>query len=168
MVGKVGLRFDLTVPSRYVAENQGTLTLPFKRVQIGNSYRGEKPQKGRYREFCQADIDIVGVGSLAADVEVLIRVLENLNRFVPSTFTMLVGHRVILSSLIRQLLPGLNEGSEKKALIALDKLAKIGREKVIELLTEIENSELAGASALDVLDERDESGNTSIDAIRRA
>ncbi|MFY7929158.1 MAG: ATP phosphoribosyltransferase regulatory subunit, partial [Oligoflexus sp.] len=58
---EVALRFDLTVPfARYVAENFSELVFPFKKVQIGNAWRGEKPQKGRYREFCQADIDIVG------------------------------------------------------------------------------------------------------------
>src|SRR5262245_34836419 len=58
----VALRFDLTVPfARFVAENQGTLVFPFKKLQMGDVWRGEKPQKGRYREFMQCDLDIIGV-----------------------------------------------------------------------------------------------------------
>lgn len=131
----VALRFDLTVPfARYVAENYSDLVFPFKKVQIGHSWRGEKPQKGRYREFCQADLDIVGVDSLAADAEVLSCILKNLEEIIQRPFTMAIGNRVILSALIRNCLPNLEEGGEAKALIALDKLAKIGRPAVIELL----------------------------------
>ena len=62
----LALRFDLTVPlAKYVSMNYGNLTFPFKRYQIGKVYRGEKPQKGRFREFYQCDIDIIGDGSLS-------------------------------------------------------------------------------------------------------
>ncbi|MBC7530168.1 MAG: ATP phosphoribosyltransferase regulatory subunit, partial [Oligoflexus sp.] len=124
----VALRFDLTVPfARYVVENFSELTFPFKKVQIGNSWRGEKPQKGRYREFCQADLDIIGVDSLSADVEVISCIMQNLNELLPKSFTMSVGHRIILSALIRASLPTIDPSLEFKVLIILDKLAKIGR-----------------------------------------
>ncbi len=146
---EVALRFDLTVPfARYVAENFSELVFPFKKVQIGNAWRGEKPQKGRYREFCQADIDIVGIDSLAADVEVLTCILRNLEELVPQSFTMAIGHRVILSTLITLCLPTIEAGGEVKALMALDKLAKIGQAAVVRLLLEIPGTDAAGAEKL--------------------
>jgi histidyl-tRNA synthetase len=67
---KWGLHFDLTVPfARYVLENAGTLDFPFRRYQIQKAWRGERPQEGRYREFTQADIDVVDVGTLAPHFE---------------------------------------------------------------------------------------------------
>ncbi|NBQ54979.1 MAG: histidine--tRNA ligase, partial [Proteobacteria bacterium] len=67
---RVALRFDLTIPfARFVAEHQGELVFPFKKLQIGDVWRGENTQKGRYREFGQCDFDIIGVDSVAADVE---------------------------------------------------------------------------------------------------
>ena len=77
----LGLHFDLTVPfARYVLETSGHLAFPFRRYQIQKVWRGERPQEGRYREFVQADIDIVGEGSLAEhhDVEVALVMLEAL------------------------------------------------------------------------------------------
>lgn len=69
---KIGLRYDLTVPfARFVAGNLGNLNLPFKRYEIGPVWRAEKPQKGRYRQFTQADVDIVGVESVSAEQEIL-------------------------------------------------------------------------------------------------
>ncbi len=146
---EVALRFDLTVPfARFVAENQADLVFPFKKVQIGNAWRGEKPQKGRYREFCQADLDIIGVDTLAADVEVLSCILQNLERLVPGPFTMAIGHRVILSALIQECLPGIAPGAEGRALIALDKLAKIGVAAVTQLLIDIPGADPNGAEKL--------------------
>ena len=132
----VALRFDLTVPfARFIAENHGSLTFPFKRLQIGSVWRAEKPQKGRYREFSQCDLDIVGVQSRAADLEILMcfhSILTELN-FGP--FTISVGHRGILSLLVRSALGLQCQESETKALIAIDKLDKIGPQKVCDLLT---------------------------------
>ena len=165
---RVGLRFDLTVPfSRFVAQNQGTLAMPFKRVQIGNSYRGEKPQKGRYREFCQADVDIVGVDSLGADVEVIQHIVNNLNDFIPSSFSMLIGHRVVLSSLISTCLPNISEDGELKTLIALDKLAKVGEDKVAELISEVDGSDDAGIQKLlATVTAKDAAGDTDLSKVR--
>ena len=164
----VALRFDLTVPfARFVAEHQGTLILPFKKVQIGNVWRGEKPQKGRYREFAQADLDIVGVDSLAADVEVLSNMAENLEKLIPSNFTMALGHRVVLSALIQASLSGLDVKDENKILIAIDKLAKIGEEKVIEIMCEVEGVNAEDSKKLlTVLSSKDEKGHTDLSKVK--
>ncbi len=160
----VALRFDLTVPfARFVAENYADLVFPFKKVQIGNSWRGEKPQKGRYREFCQADLDIIGVDSMAADVEVLSCILANLEELVPSSFTMAIGHRIILSGLIKACLPALLEGGEGRTLIALDKLAKIGERAVKEMILQLEGAESEGVDRLlQSVQTRDAKGDTDL------
>ncbi len=164
----VALRFDLTVPfARFVAENYSELVFPFKKVQIGNSWRGEKPQKGRYREFCQADLDIIGVDSLAADVEVLSCIMSNLVELVPGSFTMAIGHRIILSALIKACLPQLALGGENRTLIALDKLAKIGEPAVKELILQIEGAEASGADRLlKILQGRDSAGQTDLNPVK--
>ena len=164
---EVGLRFDLTVPfARFVAQNQANLQLPFKKFQFGNVWRGEKPQKGRYREFCQADIDIIGVDSMLADVEVLSTVRNNLRRVMQRPFTICIGNRVVLSALIRKAFDGIDSAGEGKALVALDKLAKIGRQPVIDLLSEIPaaNPE-ASAKLLDALTTKDAQGHTDLGAL---
>jgi histidyl-tRNA synthetase len=164
----VALRFDLTVPfARFVAENAADLVFPLKKVQVGNSWRGEKPQKGRYREFCQADLDIIGVDSLAADLEVLSCILGNLEVLVPSSFTMSIGHRIILSGLIRACLPAVGVESEGRVLIALDKLAKIGSPAVAELIMQIEGSDTAGVnSLLEILQSHAANGDTDLILVR--
>jgi histidyl-tRNA synthetase len=160
----VALRFDLTVPfARFVAENYADLVFPFKKVQIGNSWRGEKPQKGRYREFCQADLDIIGVDSLAADVEVISCIMSNLVEFVPGPFTMSIGHRIVLSGLIKACLPSLAEGGEGRMLIALDKLAKIGEKAVKDLALLIEGADVEGVDELLMhLQKRNAAGDTDL------
>lgn len=145
---RVALRFDLTVPfARFVAENLNDIPVPFKKAQVGEVWRGEKPQKGRYRQFCQADVDIVGVDGIEADVEVvgllltvLMDVLSDVDVAVPEkarAVRLCMGHRQLLSGLLRTFMPGLTPELEPKALIALDKLAKIGNEKVATMLAEI-------------------------------
>lgn len=132
---QVGLRYDLTVPfARYVAENSGKLPLPFKRFQVGEVWRAEKPQKGRYREFLQGDLDIVGVDTLSADLEVLQCLLATLTELIPGAFTVALNSRQVLSSLIRSLLK-VDQSQEAEVLIVLDKLHKIGASKVGDLLT---------------------------------
>jgi histidyl-tRNA synthetase len=164
----VALRFDLTVPfARYVVENFSELVFPFKKVQIGNSWRGEKPQKGRYREFCQADLDIIGVDSLSADVEVISCIMQNLNELVPQSFTMSLGHRIILSALIRSSLPKIDPSLEFKVLIVLDKLAKIGRKAVIDLLLAMPGVESSEPEALlSRLEKKSANGDTDLDSLK--
>jgi histidyl-tRNA synthetase len=131
----VALRFDLTVPfARYVAEHQGTMVFPFKKLQIGDVWRGEKPQKGRYRQFCQGDLDIIGVDSLAADVEVVGCIFQVLDDVVPSSFTLSIGNRVVLNGIIRTFAPQATPEEQAKILIALDKLKKIGHDKTVQMI----------------------------------
>ena len=165
----VALRFDLTVPfARFVAENQGTLVMPFKKIQIGDVWRGEKPQKGRYREFCQGDLDIVGSDSLAADVEVMGCLGSILDQILPGGYTIAIGHRQILSALIRATLGPLDEAGETGALIALDKLGKIGHEAVAELLGQIPGAFEGGAlRLLAVLAQRDAFGSSDLVRVQR-
>ena len=147
---EVALRFDLTVPfARFVAEHQGTLVFPFKKLQMGDVWRGEKPQKGRYREFTQCDLDIIGVDSAAADIEIL-ATLQKILALIPAAgpFTQSVGNRVILSAVIRRAFPGVTPEGETETLIALDKLAKIGREKVKVMLAAVPGGSAGGGDEL--------------------
>ena len=158
----VGLRFDLTVPfARFVAEHQGELLFPFKRLQIGDVWRGENTQKGRYREFCQCDLDIIGVDSVNADIEVLSSLFRILSSFNIGKFTMQIGNRVLLSSMIRRAFRGIDEAGEIQAFIALDKLDKIGAEGVVNLLTKIPQASIEDARMLlEVLSFEDHEGGS--------
>lgn len=144
----VAMRFDLTVPfARYVAENHGTMIFPFKRLQIGEVWRAEKPQKGRYREFGQCDLDIIGVESLEADIELVQSMAKILCTVLPVSFTMSLGHREVLSGLVQTLIK-IDHEDESGALICIDKLDKIGPNKVIELLKDIPGADPEGCATL--------------------
>ncbi len=149
----VAMRYDLTVPfARYAAENYGQLPIPFKRLQIGDVWRAEKPQKGRYREFCQCDIDIIGVDTLSADLEILLTVSKILLKIIPVPFTISCNNRVILSFLIRKILGLHDEKSEQEALILLDKLDKQGKESVVKQFSENLNvPEIKSSELLDLI-----------------
>jgi histidyl-tRNA synthetase len=135
---KVAMRFDLTVPfARFVAEHQGELVFPFKRLQIGDVWRGENTQKGRYREFCQCDLDIIGVDSVNADAEIISCFYRILNDFDIGGFTIRIGNRKLLSALLGAVFLEISEETETQALIALDKLDKIGADAVVELLAKL-------------------------------
>ena len=136
---ELGLHFDLTVPfARYVLENAGHLQFPFRRYQIQKAWRGERPQEGRYREFTQADIDIVGAETLAAhhDVELPLVTLEALEKLhvdfgVPPA-TMSVNNRQLSEGFYR----GLGLEDHLAVLQRVDKLDKIGPQAVADLLIE--------------------------------
>ena len=124
----VALRFDLTVPlARYAAQHFNEIGTPFKRYHIGTVWRGEKPQKGRYREFMQCDFDTIGTDSNLADIETLLVIHDLFDCIGFSNFTIRINNRLILSGLLDQL--GLADQSGG-VLRALDKLPKIGPEKV--------------------------------------
>lgn len=133
----LSLRFDLTVPlSKYVAKNYGNLSFPFRRYQIGKVYRGEKAQKGRFREFYQCDIDIIGDGELDLinDSElpsVIYTIFKNLGF---DDFTIRVNNRKILNGLFESL--GQKENSVE-VLRIIDKIDKIGKEAVTEELNKL-------------------------------
>jgi histidyl-tRNA synthetase len=130
----IGLHFDLTVPfARYVLENSGRLEFPFRRYQIQKVWRGERPQEGRFREFTQADIDIVGRDTLAFhhDVEVARVMLEALSRldFLPG-FRLQVNNR----KLIQGFYTGLGASDIDEVMRLVDKLDKLPEEEVHRLL----------------------------------
>lgn len=119
------LRYDQTVPlARVVAQYSAEIVLPFRRYAVGPSYRGERPQKGRYREFTQADIDIVGSASPLADAEVIAIIGEALSALGFSGFRTLINHRDVLSGVARSV--GLDATAAGGIYRAVDKLDKIG------------------------------------------
>lgn len=133
----LSLRFDLTVPlSKYVAKNYGNLSFPFRRYQIGKVYRGERTQKGRFREFYQCDIDIIGDGELDLinDAELPSVIYNIFKSFGFDNFTIRVNNRKILNGLFEAI--GQKE-SATEILRIIDKIDKIGKEAVIEELEKI-------------------------------
>ena len=134
----LGLHFDLTVPfARYVLENAGHLAFPFRRYQIQKVWRGERPQEGRYREFVQADIDIVGEATLADhhDVEValvMLEALEGLRELGVPPVTIHVNNRKLAEGFYR----GLGVEDHLAVLQRVDKLDKIGPDAVGALLVD--------------------------------
>lgn len=132
----VGLRFDLTVPlARFIAQHKNEVGLPFKRYAIGNVFRGERPQAGRYREFTQCDFDIVGTKSILSDAETLLVVAKSLDSIEVKDFAIKINHRSLMNAVAFNL--GLPEADP--LLRAIDKLDKIGEEGVIKELLETTN-----------------------------
>lgn len=130
---KVALRYDQTVPlARVVAQYQGQLVFPWRRYAIGQSYRGERQQRGRYREFWQADVDIVGSASPIADAEIIAVLTEALQALGFSGFTTQLNHRQVLAGIARA--SGLDEAAASSVYRAIDKLDKIGPDGVHEEL----------------------------------
>ncbi len=132
-----GLRYDLTVPlARYYANNSDKLISPFKSLQIGSVWRAERPQKGRFRQFTQCDIDILGDATNAAEIELILATTEVLSKLCPKNkFTLRINDRNILSALVRA--SGIEEKDMSAVFIILDKLDKIGIEGVKKELTEL-------------------------------
>jgi histidyl-tRNA synthetase len=154
--GELALRFDLTVPfARFVAKNINELGKPFKRYAIGSVFRGERPAKGRFREFVQCDFDTVGTESPLADAETAQVIHAALSAIGVPAFTITLNNRKILDGML-----GLLGLAEKTGAIlrSLDKLAKIGRDGVLKELQAgagVEESPGAGlseAQAANVLD----------------
>ena len=130
----VALRFDLTVPfARFAAQHIGQLGTPFKRYHIGPVWRGENTQHGRYREFYQCDFDTIGTDANAADIETVLVIHDLLEALGFERFAIHVNNRLILNGLLESL--GLAEASAG-ILRALDKLQKIGAEKVAAEMSE--------------------------------
>ncbi len=130
----VAMRFDLTVPlARFAAQHINELGTPFKRYHIGTVWRGENTQAGRYREFMQCDFDTIGTESNAADIETLLVIHDLMSKIGFERFTIRINNRLVLNGLLQQ--QGLTEKSVG-VLRSIDKLPKIGREKVIEEMTE--------------------------------
>ena len=139
----LALRFDLTVPlAKYVTEYYDKLSFPFKRYQIGKVYRGEKPQRGRYREFYQCDVDIIGDGKLSIinDAEIPSIIYNTFKELGFDEFTICINNRKILNGLFNSLKLN-NESSE--ILRIIDKIDKIGSDNVkSELLKNIDEEKV--------------------------
>ncbi|MDZ7935806.1 MAG: histidine--tRNA ligase [Emticicia sp.] len=133
-VSEKGLRYDLTVPfARFVVMNRNDLVMPFKRYQIQPVWRADRPQKGRYREFYQCDADVVGTDSLICEAEIVLMLQEILQNLGIKDFTIKINNRKILTGIAEVI--GV-KGSEVPLTVAIDKLDKIGKEKVEDELRE--------------------------------
>jgi len=181
---EVALRYDLTVPLARLVATHGSLPMPFRRYQIAPVWRAEKPAKGRYREFVQCDVDLVGVDEPGADAEMLLVGQDVLRELGIERYRLRVNHRGLLRAITRSL--AIAEGPEEGAFLRLlDKLEKIGPQRFIESFAESFGSARAqGAaglleafgdavdpeSALSLLESRfggDPDGRAAIDRLRR-
>ncbi|MFM2384679.1 MAG: hypothetical protein RL166_553 [Actinomycetota bacterium] len=131
----LGLRYDLTVPlTRYYATNRNSLPTVFKAIQTGPVWRAERPQKGRYRQFVQCDIDIIGDASGLAEIDLLTSSLAALDALGLSDAVIRVNHRSLLVALLNTI--GVSEADHGSAMISIDKLDKIGADGVAAELQE--------------------------------
>ena len=147
----VGMRFDLTIPlARFVAQHANELVFPFKRYAIAKVWRGERPQKGRYREFMQCDFDTVGTDSVQSDIETTLVISDLMRAIGFEKFTVQLNNRKVLNGLLDQL--GL-QNKLTEILRALDKIAKVERDVVIrEMVEKAETSEENAAKVLELAD----------------
>ncbi len=136
----VGLIYDLTVPLARVMASHPEIPRPFKRYQIQRVWRAESPQKGRYREFCQCDFDVVGSGSMTADAQVISVLSEAAGAAGFEHYKVAVNHRQVLQAVLEW--AGVPPEKIRDAIIAVDKLDKVGGEGVAR---ELEKRGIAGA-----------------------
>jgi histidyl-tRNA synthetase len=133
-VAEKGLRYDLTVPfARYVVMNRHELTFPFKRFQIQPVWRADRPQKGRYREFYQCDADVIGTDSLLCEAEIILMIRRVFEKLGIQDYSIKLNNRKVLTGIAEVIGEA---GKEGPLCVAIDKLDKIGREKVEEELLE--------------------------------
>lgn len=133
---QLALRFDLTVPlARYVSEHVNEITFPFRRYHIAKVYRGESPQKGRYREFYQCDIDIIGNGSLSLmnDAEIPSVIYTVFSKLGFGQFVIKISNRKLITGLLSSL--GI-ENLSVDVMRIIDKIDKVGKEAITEMLVE--------------------------------
>jgi histidyl-tRNA synthetase len=146
----LGLRFDLTVPLvRYYAHNHARLPQPLKAIQIGPVWRAERPQQGRYRQFTQCDIDILGVASEVAEIELILATTEALAALGLKDLTVRLNDRRVLTALVGHC--GFDPARAGSVFIALDKLDKVGRGGVATELREAGHPVDAADRMLDIL-----------------
>lgn len=131
-ISEKGLRYDLTVPfARYVVMHQNEINFPFKRYQIQPVWRADRPQKGRYREFYQCDVDTVGTDSLLSEAEIILIINDVFSALKLADFSIKLNNRKILSGIVEIIGA---QGNETDFTVAIDKLDKIGKVKVMEEL----------------------------------
>ncbi len=165
-----GLRYDLTLPlSRYYSNNANDLPSPFKALQMGPVWRADKPQRGRYRQFMQCDIDILGEANIIAETELILATTTLLGKLEFRNFSIRINDRRILKAMAASC--GFSEDSYDSVFIILDKMDKIGLEGVKEELLASGYNEssveqyinlFSGVSAGDVVD-----AETSVAALRK-
>ena len=148
-----GLRYDLTVPlARYVASNRD-IVLPFKRYQIANSWRKDEPQRLRYREFMQADVDVVGSSEPDSDAEVIAATLLATEKLGITEYVLLLNSRPILQRIIESF--KIPKAMESQAIRIIDKLQKLGKEGVMKQLKDLGVETKAGEGLLEFLEKED-------------
>ena len=151
---EVALRFDLTVPfARYLAQHEHELALPFKRYHIDKVWRGENPQKGRYREFTQCDFDIVGVDNAESDAEILSLMASSFRKMNIDHARFHVAHRGMFNTLLGNL--GVEDLSVD-ILRLVDKLRKIGEQETEEQLRALVQDERTARTILSYITKEDE------------
>ena len=137
-ISKKGLRYDLTVPfARYVSMNRDKITLPFKRYQIQNVWRADRPQKGRFREFYQCDVDYIGTKSIVCEAEIIDLVYSIFEKLKIQDFSVKLNNRKVLFGIVETL--SLQDNFDKICII-IDKIDKIGKDKFVEELKNIDLS----------------------------
>ncbi len=153
-----GMRYDLTVPlCRYYANNAGILPTPFKALQIGNVWRADRPQRGRYRQFKQCDIDIIGDGSVLAEIDLILATSETLGKIGFSDFEIHINERRILKAMAEY--AGFPEDQFDSLFIILDKMDKIGADGVSEELEKEGFAREAVNRYMTLFEEVDREGN---------
>jgi histidyl-tRNA synthetase len=160
---EAGLRYDLTVPlARYVASNRD-IVLPFKRYQIANSWRKDEPQRLRYREFVQADVDVIGSAEPDSDAEVIAATLLAIEELGITEYALLINSRQLLQNLLEFF--KVPKDKETGAIRILDKLQKIGREGVLKQLKELGVDSKAVQSLLEFV-EKEGDNETKLERLR--
>lgn len=153
-----GLRYDLTVPlSRYYANNANELPVPFKALQMGNVWRADRPQRGRYRQFMQCDIDILGEPSNLAEIELILATTTTLSKLEFKNFQIRINDRQILKAMAAY--AGFPEEEYDSVFIVLDKMDKIGIDGVKAELMEMGYSEESCQKYMDLFVEIEEADN---------
>ncbi len=153
-----GLRYDLTVPLvRFYSNNAANLPTPFKALQMGNVWRADRPQRGRYRQFMQCDIDILGEASNLAEIELILATTTTLTRLEFSGFRIRINDRRILKAMAAY--AGFDEADYDNVFIILDKMDKIGLDGVRAELVEAGYGEAVCAKYLELFTKVEEAEN---------
>jgi len=156
----LALRYDLTVPlARVVANHKNDLPKFFKRYQIQPVWRADRPARGRYREFYQCDVDAIGSSSMIVEAELCAAVSEILRRLGFDDFIIRINHRDVLRGILNAV--KIEKEKQSDALIALDKLDKIGKDGVLKEFAQREINENAGMKLLDLFAALETAGNTN-------
>ena len=154
----MGMRYDLTVPlARFYSNHENELPTPFKAIQMGNVWRADRPQRGRYRQFMQCDIDILGDGSNLAEIELIQATTTTLGKLGFQDFVIRINERRILKAMASY--SGFAEADYDEVFIILDKMDKIGLDGVREELIQKEYSERMVSKYLDLFTSMEQSDN---------